>query len=367
MIEVNDIEKNGFEQNDIEDNNVEENTSEAIENTENIEISNSESKIEYDKPFKTYDEQISIMQSRNILISDVSFTKNALSDISYYTLINGYKSVFPMDNDKFIYPVKFDELYMLYYIDNSLNNILLKYIIHIERSLKTKIAYRISQKYGVMTDLNDLSNTNEDDYLFRDNYLGNKFRNNVLESIKNRIKDSKNLSVQHYRKNHNHLPCWILMNDIPFGLSIKFYQILKSDDKEYICNEFITSDILTIEEKKEFLTNSLNILKEYRNGIAHGNKIFSSTIKQQLPKRSVLKLSNGCVSLSDYKNGIGKNDLFAVIIIIIFLTRDSTKDFFFNEINSFLLNYGRYDYNGKNLYELLSLPNNLINRLMKLK
>ena len=70
----------------------------------------------YDKPFKDYDELIKIMESRNIIISDISFATECLSDISYYALVNGYKDLFPCNEDKFIYPIQFEELYTLYLI-----------------------------------------------------------------------------------------------------------------------------------------------------------------------------------------------------------------------------------------------------------
>ena len=50
------------------------------------------SEIIYDKPFKTYDEQIEILISRNINIPDPDFARMVLSSLSYYTIINGYKN-----------------------------------------------------------------------------------------------------------------------------------------------------------------------------------------------------------------------------------------------------------------------------------
>ena len=52
------------------------------------------SEIIYDKPFKTYDEQIEILLSRNISIPDRDFAYMILSSLSYYTIINGYKNTF---------------------------------------------------------------------------------------------------------------------------------------------------------------------------------------------------------------------------------------------------------------------------------
>lgn len=46
------------------------------------------------KPFKTYDEQIDILKSRNLEIKDKSKAKDILSQINYYNLINGYKDPF---------------------------------------------------------------------------------------------------------------------------------------------------------------------------------------------------------------------------------------------------------------------------------
>ena len=71
--------------------------------------------MEYDKPFKTYDELIELMVSRNILVSDRSFAKRALSNMSYYTLVNGYKNTFLSVNgsDVFVPGTKFEELYKL--------------------------------------------------------------------------------------------------------------------------------------------------------------------------------------------------------------------------------------------------------------
>ena len=48
------------------------------------------------KPFKTYDEQIDILKSRNLEIKDRNKARDLLSQINYYYLINGYKDPFLM-------------------------------------------------------------------------------------------------------------------------------------------------------------------------------------------------------------------------------------------------------------------------------
>lgn len=207
-----------------------------------------------DKPFKSYDDMIELLKSRNVVIDNEEYSKKCLSEYSYYDLINGYKSLYQTDSsDRFINPVPFDEFVFLHNFNLLINNIILKYILIVEKSFKFKLAYLISKKYGVQTDIGDNSNTDTADYLCRNNYKKNRYRNNILKRIKDEVnKNKSNLSVSHYLNNHNHLPSWILISAIPLGLSIKWYDILKNDDKTIICNEFIESDTLSIEEKKNF-------------------------------------------------------------------------------------------------------------------
>ena len=49
--------------------------------------------MDLDKPFRTYDEQIDLLQDRGLCITDREFANHALSTISYYDLINGYKNI----------------------------------------------------------------------------------------------------------------------------------------------------------------------------------------------------------------------------------------------------------------------------------
>lgn len=321
----------------------------------------------YDKPFKDYDELIKIMESRNIIISDISFAKECLSDISYYALVNGYKDLFPCNEDKFISPIQFEELYALYLIDTNINNILFKNIINIEKSLKSKISYIISKQYGVYTDIDDITNNNEKDYLCRLNYKGSNHRNNTLVSIKNEIsKKKKEPDVSHYLNNHNHLPCWILINNIPFGLTIQLYKIMKSSEKSYISNALVHSSIST-EDKKRLLDPALQILREYRNKIAHGKKIFVNSISNKMPKRLVIQISNNQIKAEDYVDGIGKNDVVAVILIILSLTRSLSRELFITELSNSLAASKDVVFSGRTLFNLLNLPPDFLERLDKMK
>lgn len=328
--------------------------------------------MQYDKPFKTYEELIEIMESRNIIISDHNFAKRILSDISYYTLINGYKNTFlSLDgSDTFVPGTNLEELYTIHLLDTSLCSILLKYILYIERSLKSKISYIVSKKYGVYTNINDKYGKTVDDYLFIKNYSNsNNKRKSILSSIRECGIDSRNnLSLSHYKTTKNHIPPWILISNVPFGLSIQWYGILRKDDKDYVCEEMLRQSALPLEQKKELLQKSLSILKDYRNSMAHGTKTFSQTTSFELPKFPLLTAVSSLISDKEYLSGIGKNDLFSVIIILCILINDSfIHTNMLTDLNALFRPYieNKIYFCQKSVFEIFGFPTDIFARIEK--
>lgn len=326
---------------------------------------------QYDKPFKTYDELIDLMKSRNIDIKDVEFAKNALSNLSYYSLINGYKNTFLQidGTDNFIVGTKFEDIYTINQLDVSLNNIIFKYILYLERSLKSKVSYIISKTYGVYTDINDLTCTNQDDYLCRSNYSRSTGKRNVIvKSLKNCIVENHhNNIIEHYVYTKNHIPPWILTCNVPFGLTIEWYSILKKDEKDYVCNAFISSDKLTNEEQKEFLRQALLLAKEYRNKIAHGNRTFNVSGLPVLPKKQLLILTDLTISSEEYNTGLGQCDLLSILLLLIVLLNDKyLSSNLLADLVSLFSPYKKHLFNNKNVYEIFNLPDDIFNRLTNL-
>ena len=73
---------------------------------------------QYDKPFKTYEQLLELLESRNFIIDDKTFAIGVLKNISYYTLINGYYHIFDTEpgSDVLKTPVSFNNLYALHII-----------------------------------------------------------------------------------------------------------------------------------------------------------------------------------------------------------------------------------------------------------
>lgn len=327
--------------------------------------------MQFDKPFLTYDEMIELMQKRNIIISDKKFAESALSNLSYYTLVNGYKNTFLRvdGSDNFIEGTKFEELYTINQIDVSLNNIIFKYILYLERSLKSKVSYIVSKQYGVYTDLNDLTCANPNDYLCRKHYSRSTGkRENILRSLKKCITDVKhNNIIEHYINTKNHIPAWILTYNVPFGLAIEWYSILCNEDKTYVCESFIDNTGLSIESRKEFLHKALLLAKEYRNKIAHGNRTFNVSGLPMLPKQQLLELSYGAISPEEYNKGIGRCDLLSIFLLLIILSNDKyLVSNLLNECLSLFSPYNEHLFNNKTIFEVFNMPNDTLSRVQKL-
>ena len=322
----------------------------------------------YDKPFKSYEELIEIMKARHIIIADKEFAIQALQDFSYYGIVNGYKNTFLQvaGTDNFIEGTKFEELYTLHIIDSSMNNILFKYILFLEKALKSRLSYLIAQNYGVYTDKDDISFRNESDYLYYKNYTNHGSRRiNILRSLRDAILHPRqNPSMLHYINNKNHIPPWILTTIISYGLSIEWYNILRSEDKKAICNSFLSEGLCTEVETKEFVRKSLEITKEYRNKIAHGNRTFNISSLPQLPKKQLLAFTFNAVSSQEYDAKLGQDDTMAVLLALFTLLNNKyLLNNMVNEIGQILIPYNNVSFNGKTVYEILGLPNDVIERL----
>ena len=88
-----------------------------------------------DKEFKTIDEQIALLRSRGLEISDEEMAKQFLLRNNYYR-VSGY-SLTLRSHDVFHKAASFQNIVDIYSFDHELRHILLKYIEQIEVTVKS--------------------------------------------------------------------------------------------------------------------------------------------------------------------------------------------------------------------------------------
>ena len=274
-----------------------------------------------EKEFKTIEEQLKIIESRNITIEDYDKAYEILTKNNYYYLINGYKNLF-LDNtsldEKYINYTKIEELYALYNFDKNIKIIFLKFILLIESEIDTYIAYEFSKTYG------------HKDYLIPKNfnniksnqYIIEKFINDINLEIKYQYKSSNKMII-HYLDTYKNIPLWVLVRILSFGKISKFYSLMKPKEQNAISRKYN----LRIAELKIYLQN----LTLIRNICAHDEKLYDVQVKSRiLPtvyhKKLNIKKNN--------KYQCATRDLFAVIIILKrLLCEDKFKEFYINIID----------------------------------
>ncbi len=255
------------------------------------------------KDFKTIDEQITILEYKGLKVEDKDYAKQVLLRENYFFL-NGYRHLFlKSDSDrKFIEGTTFEELYSLFLFDRSFRNIIFKNLLIIENNIKSITAYQLSKKYGYK----------ESDYLKPKNFTNNPERsrqvNDLIKKMKRqvRVNAPQHAATMHYVSNYGYIPLWVLMKVLSFGIVSEMFAILKREDQSSIASIY--------QINVESLINYLPILANYRNLCAHEDIVFENKTQRELEDTLYHQMLG--IEKIDGEYVYGKNDLFALIIIM---------------------------------------------------
>ena len=273
------------------------------------------------KSFKTLDEQIDILKNKRLDIGDVDYTKNVLLRENYFFL-NGYRHLFmdPSNTKLFLEGTRFEELYALFLFDRTLRNIMFKYILVIENNLKSIISYVLSKKYGYK----------EKEYLKAKNFSPDPDKQKQISDLLNKMKrqirvnGSQHSATLHYSSNYGYIPLWILVKVLSFGIVSELYTILQKDDQKEV------SEIYKISVNN--LNDYLPLLANYRNLCAHEDILFENKTQKAISDTIIHEKLN--INKIDDEYIYGKNDLFALVIILKqMLSKDDFKKMI-NELES---------------------------------
>lgn len=256
-----------------------------------------------EKQFRTLDEQIEILRSKNLIINNEDYAKSVLLRENYF-FINGYRHLFLNPNNKkeFREGTTFEELYSLFLFDRTFRNICFKNLLIIENNFKSIMSYQLSKKYGYK----------EREYLKPKNFTRRpekrKQVNDLLKKMQRqiRINGSQHSATQHYACNYGYIPLWILVKVLSFGIVSEMYSILKLDDQQAI------SSIYQLDN--EIFSDYLPLLANYRNLCAHEDILYENRTQKTIDDTIYHQMLDIPKHEGEYI--YGKNDLFALLIIM---------------------------------------------------
>ena len=279
------------------------------------------------KHFLTYDEQIMFLEKqKGLVIANKDYAKEILLKIGYFPLINGYKEVFKQSgSNRFQIGTTFEDIYKLYRFDNDLRNIFLKYILMVERNVKSSLSYHFCKEYGEL----------QSDYLELKNYdcTGKKKSvvNKMMKIISGQLRnDSDYIYIRHYMLAYGYVPLWVLMNVLTIGQLSKMYECQKGRIKIRVCQDF---GPLKINEMGKILA----VMTKFRNVCAHNDRLFDFRTKDALLDRNIYERLSIQKEKGRYR--YGKNDLYAQVIILKLLLSDDDFLLFFHDLNACLKKY----------------------------
>ena len=265
--------------------------------------------IELAQQFLTYEQQISKLQKdKALIIPNPNEAKKILEEISYYSLIAGYKNLFLHPaSKKYKYGATFDEIVAFYHFDEQLRNLFLKYILQVERHLKSMISYYFCDKHGESQ--TEYLNPNNFDYAKHPKQI-----TKLVHSLSKTIALPNNYRyICHHANKYHNVPLWVAINAMTMGQVSAFYQYMTNDLQTKVSKTYPN---YTEKQLHQFIT----VLAKYRNVCAHGERLYNFKTKDMIPDT----LLHAKLSIPQKKNLYiyGKNDLFAVVLSLRYLIRD---------------------------------------------
>ena len=137
-----------------------------------------------------------------------------------------------------------------------------------------------------------------------------------------RVNGKQHSATLHYLSHYGYVPMWILVKVLSFGIIAELYNILKYEDQKSI------ADIYKMDVQD--LSTYLYLLASFRNLCAHEDILYNHRTQKVIPDskyHSLLKIEK-----IENEYAYGKNDLFAVVIMMKQLLTDDAFSEFIKEI-----------------------------------
>lgn len=278
-----------------------------------------------DEPFLTYEQQIQKLKNKGLIIDNDDNAIELLKKHSYFALISGYKIPFKTKGGTYKPHTGLSDIYSLYFFDDILRTIILRNILKVEKHIKSLISYSFCETYG----------ENQQFYLDKTKYNYSPANQSDIDDLIGRLSkiaaNPKDYSyIQHQLKRHGNIPLWVMMKALPIGTVSKFYSFLPQSIQAKVSMEF-----KHITENE--LVRMLDLLARVRNVCAHNERLFNYRYnKGAINDTYIHKYLN--ISKSNVQYSKGKQDLFAIIIVLKYLLSPNEFSCFVDDINDAIEN-----------------------------
>lgn len=267
------------------------------------------------KPFKTFDEQLDILEGRGMYIHDRAEAKRMLMREGYYAVVNGYKDIFidkaasrTAGDDRYRSGVSFDYLSVLFSFDRILRNVTLAAIIEAETTMRTAVVYSFCDKHRAPDAYLDSTC-----YCGRSNYYNPRYYDPNLVKMLGILQDAHENAwdqdcIAHYLSNHGHVPLWVLVNTLTFGNVSHFYSLQQRSVMNETCRTISEAHRLP-RISPDRLRTAIATLVDFRNICAHDDRLYCARTGRRRDRKFsdmllALEVMTGDKAMAEYIHGI---------------------------------------------------------------
>lgn len=212
--------------------------------------------MELKKP-TTFQEQVKILLSKNIIVENQEECERFLQQVNYYHFSAYYLPFLDKNTDKCFDGTTFEKIRQIYLFDQELRSIIFSIIEDIEIHIRTELAYFHTHKYG------------PDGYMAAEHY--NQRHNHIAftKHISSCIKENdKTPVVKHHTKKYSgKFPLWVIIEFFSVGMLSHFYRGLETKDKKQIARDLYGTSF-------DVLESWLRCLTDLRNKCAHYSRLY---------------------------------------------------------------------------------------------
>lgn len=233
-----------------------------------------------------------ILASRGVEITPD--TASILRREGYYSVVNGYKDLYldrrasnESGEDAYYPGTTFDDLYELFTFDRRLRQTLFRYFAKAEATLKTQCSYQYMKAHE----------SEKEPYLNPGNYDPKEDAQRIAWLVEDfevalgrhpKKKPKKKAYLEHYRKNHDEVPLWVLLRYMTLGQAFKFFCYQPESMRNSIAKGFAKlhedsyGEPCKISPKR--LKRAYDHIKDFRNICAHEERLYCARVS---PGRNV--------------------------------------------------------------------------------
>ena len=267
----------------------------------------------FNKPALSITDQLNLLKSRGLTISDDTIVENWFRSVSYYRL-SGYWLPFELPpppertrSKQFIAGTTFDDIIDLYIFDRELRLITMEAIERIEIALRARWTYHVVHALGPHAHLNPDN--------FDLNYWKSKYWS-MVASLSKSTGQSDEVFIKHYLKKYktpNSPPLWAVTELMSFG-ELSIWVSMTKDKKitHRVARDIGFPNVKTLE-------GALQNIALVRNKCAHHSRLWNRKFTKRTP--AIKSLSNVLVYAGPVHQRQADNKLYNTLVLLVHLLR----------------------------------------------